>query len=158
MVIGIAIAAAGVLLMSRIGAGASYVVDVLPPAILFGLGLSFVVAPLTATVLATAEVRRAGIASGVNNAVARAGQLLAVAGLPLLVGLAGSDYETPALFSQGFRLAMYVCAGGLALASVLTLVTIRDDALRTTPLRPQLIRPERRSFCAVDATPLETRH
>jgi EmrB/QacA subfamily drug resistance transporter len=158
MVIGIAVAAVGVLLMSRIGAGASYVVDVLPPAILFGLGLSFVVAPLTATVLATAEVRRAGIASGVNNAVARAGQLLAVAGLPLLVGLAGTDYETPALFSQGFRLAMYVCAGGLALASALTLVTIRDDALRPTPLRPRLVQPERRSFCAVDATPLETHH
>src|SRR5262245_20464850 len=113
MTIGTLLAAVGVLLMSRVGAQASYLRDVLPAAVLFGLGLSATVAPLTATVLATAERRRAGIASGVNNAVARAAQLLAVAGLPLLVGLSGEDYLSPTRFTAGFRMAMYLCAGGL---------------------------------------------
>ena len=155
MVAGTAIAAVGVLLMSRIGAGSSYVLQVLPAAAVFGLGLSLVVAPLTATVLATAEVRRAGIASGVNNAVARAAQLLSVAALPLLVGLSGTEYEVPAMFSHGFRLAMYVCAGGLLAGSLLSLLIIRDDVLRATPQRPVVTQPQRRITCPVDATPLE---
>jgi EmrB/QacA subfamily drug resistance transporter len=151
---GILLAAAGVLLMSRIGPDASYTVDVLPAAILFGLGLSLTVAPLTATVLATADQRRAGTASGVNNAVARAGQLLAVAGLPLLVGLSGADYRLPEVFTDGFRLAMYICAGGLLAGSLLTLVTIRDNALRPSPERPAAP-PQRRYHCPVDGTPIE---
>ncbi len=155
MVVGTAVAAVGVLLMSRIGAGSSYVVDVLPAAAVFGLGLSLVVAPLTATVLASAEQRRAGTASGVNNAVARAGQLLAVAGLPLLVGLSGNDYAIPALFSTGFQRSMYICAAGLVAGSLLTLVTVRSNVLRPTPQHP-VTRPQRRVTCAVDATPLES--
>ncbi len=155
MVAGTAIAAVGVLLMSRITADSSYVRDVLTAATVFGLGLSLVVAPLTATVLASAEVRRAGIASGVNNAVARAAQLLAVAGLPLLVGLSGAEYRIPAVFSDGFQMAMYVCAGGLVAGSILSAVTIRDDALSPTPVRPEIVRPLRRVHCAIDATPLE---
>jgi EmrB/QacA subfamily drug resistance transporter len=155
MVSGTLLTAAGVLLMSRIGAGSSYVVDVLPAVTVFGLGLSLVVAPLTATVLASADPRRAGIASGVNNAVARAGQLLAVAGLPLLVGLSGADYQSPEILTEGFRLAMYICAGGLAAGSVLSLVMISDDALRQTPAHPEVTQPQRRTYCAIDATPLE---
>ena len=61
----------------------------------FGLGLALMVAPLTATVLAAAPDEHAGIASGVNNAVARAGSLLAVAALPVAVGLTGEDYDDP---------------------------------------------------------------
>jgi EmrB/QacA subfamily drug resistance transporter len=154
MVTGTAVAAVGVVLMSRIGEGSSYVLQVLPAAMVFGLGLSLVVAPLTATVLASAEARRAGIASGVNNAVARAAQLVAVAGLPLLVGLSGTDYKVAALFSHGFRLAMYVCAGGLVAGCLLSLLTIRDNVLRATPQRPA-VQPQRRITCPVDATPLE---
>ncbi len=157
MVGGTAVAGAGVLLMSRVGPGSSYVADVLPAAVVFGLGLSLVVAPLTATVLASAEVRRAGIASGVNNAVARAAQLLAVAGLPLLVGLSGTDYEQPAVFTAGFRTAMYICAGGLLVGSLLSLITISDAVLRQSAGEPAPVRPERRVFCGVDSTPYETR-
>ena len=69
-------------LMSRIGPHASYLTDVLPAVVVFGLGLCATVAPLTATVLASADVRHAGVASGVNNAVARAASLVAVAALP----------------------------------------------------------------------------
>jgi EmrB/QacA subfamily drug resistance transporter len=157
MTVGTALAAAGVLLMSRVGPGASYLTDVLPAATLFGLGLSATVAPLTATVLATADQRHAGIASGVNNAVARAAQLLAVAGLPVLVGLSGADYLVPARFGEGFRAAMYVCAAALAGGSLLSLLTIRDDALRPTPSRPRIHRPERTTHCAIDGTPIEVR-
>ncbi|MGE5829206.1 MAG: MFS transporter, partial [Micromonosporaceae bacterium] len=138
MTVGTLLAAAGVLLMSRVDAYANYARDVLPAAVLFGLGLSATVAPLTATVLATAERRRAGIASGVNNAVARVAQLLAVAALPLLVGLSGDDYRSPAVFTAGFRMAMYLCAGGLLAGSVLSLLTIHDDALREVPARPTI--------------------
>jgi hypothetical protein len=155
MTVGTLLAALGVLLMARIGAGSSYVLDVLPPAIVFGLGLSLTVAPLTATVLASADVRRAGIASGVNNAVARAAQLLAVAGLPVLVGLAGADFENPSVFTNGFRTAMFVCAGGLLAGSVLSVFTVHDDALRSTADRPEVARAERLHHCAVDGPPIE---
>ena len=155
MTVGAALAAGGVLLMSRVGPGASYLIDVLPAATLFGLGLSATVAPLTATVLATADQRHAGIASGVNNAVARAAQLLAVAGIPVLVGLSGADYLVPARFTDGFRIAMYVCAAGLAGGSLLSYLTIRDDALRQAPAGPPVRRPQRVTHCAIDATPLE---
>jgi EmrB/QacA subfamily drug resistance transporter len=155
MTVGTALAALGTLLMARIGPDTSFVVDVLPATVVFGLGLSVVVAPLTATVLATAEVRRAGIASGINNAVARTGQLLAIAALPLVVGLSGSDYQVPAEFDAGFRSAMLVCAGLLAAGAALSLVTIRSDALRQ---QPDATRPQRVVHCAVDGTPVESHH
>ena len=65
--------------------------------------MAVTVAPLTATVLGAAPDEQAGIASGVNNAVARAAQLLAVAALPVAVGLSGDDYADPAAFTSGFR-------------------------------------------------------
>lgn len=83
MTAGPLVAAAGLLLLLRVGAGASYLLDVLPAVVVFGLGLSLTVAPLTATVLDSAEDRHAGVASGVNNAVARAAGLLAVAVIPV---------------------------------------------------------------------------
>jgi EmrB/QacA subfamily drug resistance transporter len=155
MTVGPAICSAGVLLMLRIGAHASYVSDVLPGVTVFGLGLSLTVAPLTATVLATADVRHAGVASGVNNAVARAAGLLAVAGLPAAVGLTAADYHVPALFSHGFDTALVVCAALLALGSVLSAATIDSNVLRTAPGQPAPA-PEPHFNCAVGAPPLES--
>ena len=143
MVVGTAVAAVGVLLLARVDAGASYLIDVLPGATLFGLGITAVVAPLTATVLASADVRLAGVASGVNNAVARTAQLLAVAGLPLAVGLSGGDYRDPTVFTDGFQTAMLVCAGLLLAGSALSYAMISDSALAKTPARPVVIRPQR---------------
>ncbi len=144
----------GLLLATRIGPNASYVADVLPAVVLFGLGLSATVAPLTATVLASADVRHAGVASGVNNAVARAAGLLAVAGLPLAVGLTSAAYHDPALLESGFRAAMAVCAGLLAAAALLSALTIDNAVLRPVPghLVPE---PECRTCCPVGAPPLE---
>jgi EmrB/QacA subfamily drug resistance transporter len=154
--IGLLVAAGGTLLVGRIGAEASYVRDVLPAVVVFGLGLSAVVAPLTATVLATADVRHAGVASGVNNAVARAAALLAVAALPPLTGLTGEAYNDPAQFSDGFALAMPVCAALLAAGAVLTFFTVDDRTLRAAPPKQE---PQCRTHCAVGAPPLEpSRH
>jgi hypothetical protein len=105
-------------------------VEVLPGSLLQGLGMATTVAPLTATVLAAAPDSLAGIASGVNNAVARAGQLLAVAALPVAVGLSGADYARPAAFTSGYRTAMYVCAALFALGGAVSWATIRNDVLQ----------------------------
>jgi EmrB/QacA subfamily drug resistance transporter len=125
MAAGPMVSAAGVALMLRIGADASYLTDVLPAVVVFGLGLSLTVAPLTATVLGAAAARFAGIASGVNNAVARAAGLLAVAVLPLAAGLAGDDYMRPEVFAGGFRVAALLASGVLATGGLLAALAIR---------------------------------
>jgi EmrB/QacA subfamily drug resistance transporter len=129
MTLGPLVIAAGVLLMLRIGPDVSYVRDVLPGAIVFGLGLSLMIATLTATVLAAAPEEHAGIASGVNNAVARAGALLAVAALPVAVGLHGAEYANPIAFNDAFRMAMMICAGLLTVGGLVSWLTIPATAL-----------------------------
>ena len=119
------VAAAGVLLLAGIGADADYLTDVLPGAVLFGAGLTLTVAPLTATVLGAAPDRFAGVASGVNNAVARAAGLLAVAVIPVAAGIGGEDYTDPAAFTDGYRTATLLCAGLLAAGGLLALLLVR---------------------------------
>ena len=94
------------------------------------------VAPLTATVLAAAPDEHAGIASGVNNAVARAGALLAVAALPVAVGLHGAEYADPAAFDAAYRSAMLICAVLLAVGGVVSWLTIRNRVLEEPNSRP----------------------
>jgi EmrB/QacA subfamily drug resistance transporter len=81
MGIGPLIGAAGLALLVRVDSDVNYVVDILPAMVLFGLGLSMTVAPLTTTVLDSVEERHVGVASGVNNAVARVAGVLAIAAL-----------------------------------------------------------------------------
>ncbi len=119
MTLGPLIAAGGLLLTLRIGPGASYWTVVVPAMALFGLGLAALVAPLTATVLAAAPSEHAGVASAVNNAVARAAGLLAVAILPALAGLAGNDYRDPAAVEAGYRIATFVNVGLMLLGAAL---------------------------------------
>ena len=95
--------------------------------IVFGLGLTLVVAPVTATVLAAADSRHSGIASGVNNAVARVAGLLAVAVLPVVAGLTGDSFYDPAKMTNGFHMGMVVCAVLAALGGVLAWFTISAD-------------------------------
>lgn len=128
MTLGPAVAAVGLLLMLRIDADASYLRDVLPAVVVFGLGLASLVAPLTAAVLGAVPTARAGIASGVNNAVARTSQLLAVAALPGLAGIGGAALADPAAFDGGFDVAMLICAGLLGVGAVLAAVLVPAPA------------------------------
>lgn len=133
MTAGPAVAAVGLVLMTRIGVDASYVTDVLPGVLVFGLGLSVMVAPLTAAVLGSVPVEQSGIASGVNNAVARTSQLLAVAALPGIAGIGTEALADPALFSDGFTIAMYVCVGLLLLGAAIAAILIRAPAPAPPP-------------------------
>ncbi|MGY1839073.1 MULTISPECIES: MFS transporter [unclassified Modestobacter] len=130
MSIGPLVAGAGLLWLSGLDAGDTWVTGVLPGQLLLGLGMAAVVAPLTATVLGAAPDRLAGLASGVNNAVARAANLLAVAALPVAVGLSGDDYTDPAGFTAGYRTAMLACAGLMAAGGLAAWLTVRNDVLR----------------------------
>ena len=151
MTVGPLLCALGVVGMTRIGPGASYLGDVLPPVIVFALGLAVTVAPLTATALAAAPAQHAGLASGVNNAVARVAGLLAVAVLPLVAGLNGGAYTDPGLLEPAYRTAMWVCASLLAVGSVLAAVLVRPPTLRPpAPPPPE----QQRWHCAVDGPPM----
>jgi MFS family permease len=148
--------ALGLVSMTAIDPGDAYVVSVLPAAAIFGAGLALVVAPVTATVLAAAETRHSGIASGVNNAVARVGGLLAVAVLPVLAGLTGEDFYDPAAMTDGFHIAMLVCAGLAVLGGLLAWLTIEPGVLHAEP-EPGGDTPERLAedfSCGVGAPPL----
>ncbi|NKS03160.1 DHA2 family efflux MFS transporter permease subunit [Rhodococcus hoagii] len=128
MTVGPLLGAGGLLLMLRIGPDASYPTQVLPAVLVFGLGLSALVAPLTAAVLGSVSSDQAGIASGVNNAVARTSQLLAVAALPALAGIGADALADPAAFASGFRVAMLICSGLLLIGAVLSAVMIPRKA------------------------------
>lgn len=114
MTAGPLIVSLGLLLLARVGPGTTYARGVLPGVVVVGLGLSTTVAPLTAAVLAGIEPSAAGIASGVNNAVARFAGLLAVALLPLAGGITGEGAQFSGGFSRAMALSAAVCAvGGL---------------------------------------------
>ena len=145
--------AAGLALMSRVQAEATYFGTILPGLLVFGLGLSLTVAPLTATVLAAATSKHAGIASGVNNAISRGAGLLAVAAIPGLTGLTGDAYRDPVIFASGFRAAMRISAALAAAGGLLAWLSIRNEVARPADSRPSA-RLDRHHHCAVDGAPL----
>lgn len=150
MSLGPVVCAAGVLLMRRIGVNADYLSAVLPAVTVFALGLALLVAPLTATVLAAADTLHAGVASGVNNAVARAAGLLAVAALPVLAGISGDDYAHPDTYQNGFRIALSIAAAVLVAGGGLAWLTIRNDLL------PRVVAgsPEQPMSCPIEGPPV----
>lgn len=123
MGVGPLVCAAGAVLLAGIGPDAPYATAVLPGVLLVGVGLVLLVAPLTATALASAPDRLAGVASGVNNAVARAAALFAVAVLPLVAGV-GTDLTNAAALEPAHRVAMLSCAGLLAVGGAVGLTFI----------------------------------
>ncbi|HEU4994425.1 MAG TPA: MFS transporter [Gemmatimonadaceae bacterium] len=131
MVGGSLIAAVGMLLFTRVTPGAHYVSSVLPAVLVFGSGLACFVAPLTSVALSSLGEERAGLASGVNNAVARLAGLLAVAGIPLAAGLGGVGELTGGAVSSGFARAMIICAALCAAGSAISAVTIRGPQTAT---------------------------
>lgn len=121
------VAAAGMALMARLDADLSYLGDLLPALLLYGLGLAMTVAPLTATVLAGADEHNAGIASGVNNAIARLAGLLGIAAVGAIVA---ARYGDSADSSEGaFHLAMIISAALVAVGGLLGLL-IRNPRRR----------------------------
>lgn len=154
MTVGPLLAAGGALWMGRIGAEASYVPDVLAPVLLFAVGLTLLVSPLTATVLDAADDRHAGIASGVNNAIARTAGLLAVAVVPAAVGIAGDDYTEPSTFDDGFGAAMIINASLLVLGAVLAALFVRRPLAAATEPDEHRVHIETCPHCGVSGTQL----
>ncbi|MFH8775425.1 MFS transporter [Streptomyces sp. NPDC085866] len=148
LTVGPLLCAAAMLLMLRVGPGANYLTDVLPPLLVMGTGMVVLVAPLTATVLASVDTARAGLASGINNAAARAAGLLAVAGLPLLAGMGPEAYRSAAAFDAAFDRAMPICAGALVLGAILAFTLIRRPP-------PNCLHPECKRHGSVMSPPLE---
>lgn len=129
LTVGPLLIAAGMLLMTRINPDSSYLSTVLPAVVVFGFGLVATVAPVTATTLAAADERHAGVASAVNNAVARTAGLLAVALLPPIAGLSGNVFEQPDQLAAGFHTAMVVTAALAVAGGLLAFATISNDVL-----------------------------
>jgi EmrB/QacA subfamily drug resistance transporter len=146
MTLGPLVIAASFVMMGGIEPGRGYVGSVLPAVVLFGAGLTITVAPLTAAVLAAVGEERAGIASAINNAVARIAGLLAVAVLPPLVGFVPGTAGATDAFADG----MLVSAGLTALGAALAWATIRTAA----PVRA-LRRSEPQPACADPAVGIE---
>jgi EmrB/QacA subfamily drug resistance transporter len=133
MTLGPLLVAAGFLLLMRIDADASYLVDVLPGMLVFASGLTLTVAPLTATVLAAAPAEHAGIASAVNNDVARTAGLLAVAVLPVAAGITGAGALEPERFSDGFRIACAIAAALCVAGGLISWVAVRNPEPAPAP-------------------------
>ncbi|MDZ4825576.1 MAG: MFS transporter [Actinomycetota bacterium] len=129
----------GLLMFTRVGPGASYLATVFPAALVFGLGLATTVAPLTATVLGAVSKEQMGIASGVNNAVARLAGLLAVAVLPAAVGLdtsgSGSD------LADAVDTALAWSAGLCFLGALIAFVTVRQGAVVQPTVAASVLHP-----------------
>jgi len=148
MTVGPLIVAAGLALFVRIGLSGNYLTEVLPAVLVFGFGLAVNVAPLTATVLAAVPAEHAGMASAVNNDVARAASLIAVAVLPAAAGLTGASYLHRNVFSAGFHTASLISAGLCVFGGAVAAVTIRNPkaAERAAPAQQLL-------SCGLDAPP-----
>jgi EmrB/QacA subfamily drug resistance transporter len=129
LTVGPLVIAVGMAMMAQIDPGGSYLTSVLPAILVFGIWLTDFFAAVTATLLAAADSRHSGIASGINNAVSRVGGLLAVAVLPLIAGLTGDTFYDPAAMTDGFHTAMYVAAGLAALGGIIAWLTISTAVL-----------------------------
>jgi EmrB/QacA subfamily drug resistance transporter len=151
LTIGPLIIAVGLVMMSMAAPGDSYLTAILPGVIVFGIGLTLVVAPVTATVLAAADSNHSGIASGVNNAVARIAGLLAVAVLPVIAGLTGDSFYDPQSMTDGFQIGMMSCAALSAVGGVLAWFTIDSRVLHEEPDDEHL---EEEYSCGVTGPPL----
>jgi len=125
--------AVSLLLLIRITGHQGYVASVLPAVIVMGIGVATFVAPLTATVMASATPQRAGLASAINNDVARIGSLLAVSVLPAIAGITGTTYLHPAQLSAGFRTAMIVAAVGCGIGGSVAALTVTNPASQAEP-------------------------
>ncbi|GAA4909908.1 EmrB/QacA subfamily drug resistance transporter [Stackebrandtia albiflava] len=126
LTVGPLLAGVGVFMLIGVGADAPYWTAVLPGVLVMSVGMTVTVAPLTAGVLAATDVAHAGVASGINNAIARAAGLLAVAALPLAAGLNGEAYRDPFAFALGYQIAIALCAVLFVVGALIGVVFVRD--------------------------------
>lgn len=159
MSVGPAVMGGGMAMLARSTTDAFYPTGVLPAMVVFGLGLATTVAPLTATALGAVSAEHSGLASAVNNDVARLGGLIAVAVLPALAGITGTSYLHPDQLATGFRTAIAVAAACCVAGGVLAAVGIRNPA----PAPPagegaaalaHAYEPAGSHYCALEAAPL----
>ncbi len=153
MSVGPVVVGAGLALLGRLSTDTSYLRGVLPGVLVFALGLAITVAPLTATALGAVPDEHSGLASAVNNSVARIGGLIAVSVLPALAGISGSGYLDPATLSAGFQTAVRIAAGLCVVGGAIAAVGIRNPD-RTRTAAPPEVRTA--AYCALDAAPLTT--
>ncbi len=153
MTVGPLVVGAGLALLTRATNPGSYWTQVFPAVLIFAVGLAITVAPLTATAMGAAPPEHSGVASAVNNVVARAASLLAVAVLPLLAGLTGAAALHSATLAAGFRTAMLISGLVSAAGGVLAALTIRNPA-RTPSTARALAAQEPTWNCGVSGPPV----
>ena len=136
MTVGPLVLGVGLVMLSAIDQGDGYVASILPGVIVFGIGMTIFVAPLTAAVLGALPDERAGIASAVNNAAARLAQLLAGAALPAAAGLSAATAVGPGAFSEGFQTAMLIAAAIAAIGGLISWATISAGEISPAPRHP----------------------
>ncbi len=148
MTVGPLIAATGMALFVRVLPGTSYLSGVLPGALIFGLGMVLTVPALTTTALSSVEPARAGVASAVNNDVARIGSLIAVAVVPTVAALLATHSGASAHHnSADFQIAMLISAAMCALGGVVSFFTIRS-------IRPAVVPEDVPFSCSLTGPPL----
>lgn len=159
MSVGPIVVAVGMLLFTRMGSGGDYLTQVLPAVLVLGAGLAITVAPLTATALSAAPPQHAGVASAVNNTVARAGSLIAVAVLPAAAAITGDSYLHPAKLVAGFHTAVLLAAIACAAGGVLAALTIRNrPGAERRPPSAEAGPAKGRLSCPLDGPPLHDGH
>jgi EmrB/QacA subfamily drug resistance transporter len=155
MSVGPMVVGVGFILLWRAPADHSYVTGILPAVFVFALGLAITVAPLTATALGAVPEDHAGMASAINNVVARIGGLIAVAVLPAIAGIDNQAYLHPSALAHGFRIAAVVAGVWCIAAGLVAAVGIRNHAAPATGGDSRsLVEPCGPVHCGLDAPPL----
>jgi EmrB/QacA subfamily drug resistance transporter len=135
MTVGPLVAALGMVLLSPLEPGDTFVAAVLPGVIVLGLGMAITVAPLTAAVLGTVGDELTGVASGINNAAARLAGMFAVAALPALAGIATDESLADSL-DDGFATALLITAFVTAIGGVIAALMVRQTRAVQPVLHP----------------------
>lgn len=138
MAIGPLVAAVGYLLMATTSSPFNFWLQLLPGLVVFGLGLSITVSPLTAAILAAVDPAQSGIGSAINNAIARIAGLIAVAFTGVIIGWGErSDGRLSSTIDfDGFRQGALVAAGLFAVAGAISAVGIRNAKVDLTEVSP----------------------
>jgi len=154
MSVGPVLIGAGLALFTRITGSGDYVTEVLPGVAVFGFGLAVTVAPLTSTVLGAVPAEHSGVASAINNDVARAAALIAVAVLPALGGITAYAYRHATLLEAGFHHASLIAAGLCGAAGILAALTVRNPRRAAGQAAAPAV--GHTLHCALDAPPAVT--